>query len=281
MTPGQPQEHAGRHIVRLPGGVVIDDDDRLDVAEIGTVTGHQEDWVARHRWASQAESTTELLAACVTSLDGRPASRELIRRMLVGDRDFLMMQLRRITFGDEVHAVAACPSCEAPMDVTLRIDEIPVTRRPQTAAVYEIRPAGKEGDPITFRLPCGADQEAIAALDPAEGAEALIGRCVVRPAAQALLPGDRAAIAAAMEELAPGVDVELDLTCPDCGSAFADAIDLPSFFLSELRGGVDHLLREVHSLAFYYGWSERDILSMDRERRRAYLRILSDALRQE
>ena len=37
---------------------------------------------------------------------------------------------------------------------------------------------------------------------------------------------------------------------------------------------VDSLDREVHTLAMQYHWSETDILSLPRERRRRYLRLI-------
>jgi hypothetical protein len=41
---------------------------------------------------------------------------------------------------------------------------------------------------------------------------------------------------------------------------------------------LDTLLEEVHYLAFHYHWSEKDILSMTRSKRRRYLAILAGKL---
>ena len=57
--------------------------------------------------------------------------------------------------------------------------------------------------------------------------------------------------------------------------------DPTAFFFEELRISAERLLREVHVLAFYYHWSESEILGLERDRRRAYLALLSDTLRQE
>ncbi len=83
-----------------------------------------------------------------------------------------------------------------------------------------------------------------------------------------------------MERLAPQLDLELDLTCPECGHAFVVPFDVTMFFFAELRTESRHLLREVHALALSYHWSEAEILGLVRPRRRAYLDLLSDALRQ-
>ena len=57
--------------------------------------------------------------------------------------------------------------------------------------------------------------------------------------------------------------------------------DLTAFFFDEMRVSSRQLLREVHTLAFYYHWSESEILGLRRTRRREYLELLSEALRQE
>ena len=65
-------------------------------------------------------------------------------------------------------------------------------------------------------------------------------------------------------------------------SAFSRGpFDTTAFFLEEMRVNAKVFLQEVHTLASYYHWSEADILGLRRDRRRTYLALLSDALRQE
>jgi hypothetical protein len=77
------------------------------------------------------------------------------------------------------------------------------------------------------------------------------------------------------------LEVELDLTCPECSLTFLAPFDTTAFFFHEMQINGDQLLREVHLLALYYHWSEAEILSLSRDRRRAYLGLLSDAVRQD
>jgi hypothetical protein len=196
--------------------------------------------------------------------------------MLVGDREFLIMQLRRITLGDHVQAVVNCPACGNKMDVDFRLDEVPVQARPQTDASYTL---GLHGRTVRFRLPNGGDQEA-AALDP-DPVEAFLSRCVIDNGTQPLSSDEREAVMAEMERLAPQVDVELDLGCPECSHQFTLAFDTTAFFFDEVAVKADELLHEVHALAFYYHWSESEILNLERGRRRSYLALLHDALRHE
>jgi len=82
-----------------------------------------------------------------------------------------------------------------------------------------------------------------------------------------------------MDRLAPQIDLELELVCPECGHEFVVPFDITQFFLSEMRTDRQQLAREVHHLAFHYHWSETEILSLTRSRRHMYLSLLSETLR--
>ena len=248
----------------------------LSRASLRPLSGRDEEWLARHRDLPSAVRVTWLLNQCLVELDGATASGELVQRMLVGDREFLMMQLRRITLGDRVQAVITCPECGNKMDVDFRLDEVPVQPRPQKQSTISLELSGRT---VRFRLPNGGDQEAVVHHENA--GEALLDRCVEDDGGQPLSSGEREAVVAEMEQLAPQVDVELDLTCPECSHAFLLPFDVTAFFLDEVAVKADELLHEVHALAFYYHWSESEILSLERRRRRAYLALLHEALRQD
>src|SRR5262249_46284115 len=97
----------------------------------------------------------------------------------------------------------------------------------------------------------------------------------------ALNEAERAEVIIEMGRRAPGVEIELDLTCPDCGHAFGTPFDTTAFFFQEMKVQAAQRLREVEGPAVYYPWSASEILSLERERRRQYLSILNDALRRE
>ena len=101
----------------------------------------------------------------------------LARRLLVGDRDHLMLRLRRLTLGDVVAAVLTCPSCRARMDLTIDLAEAPVEGPPQMQEWQRLElPDRKQA--VRFRLPTGADQEAVVHLDEGEAVAALLRRCL-------------------------------------------------------------------------------------------------------
>ncbi len=262
--------------VRLPGGLILDDGRLLDQAELRPLTGAAEEWLADHADAPSAVAVSWLLNDCLVRIGDMPASPELVGRLLVGDRDFLMLQLRRLAFGERILAVIVCPACAKKMDVDFLVDDVPVTRRPPQTVIYTLELAGRM---VRFRLPMGADQEAVLGLEIEQATEALLARCLIDDGGQPLTPVEKTSVVEAMEQNAPQVDLELELTCPECGHGFTAPFDTTLFFLREMRVNGDQLLREVHLLAFYYHWREADILSMTRARRRKYLELLSDSLR--
>lgn len=264
--------------VPLIGGLPLDDGSRIDRVNLRRLSGREEDWLARHSGVPNAVAITGLIAAAVDPDDLPMPPRQFARHLLIGDRALLMVELRRLTLGDIVAAVYDCPSCGSKMDVTLDLAETPIEGEP-AQTVYEL--SLSDGQNVSFRLPNGGDQEAVAGMALDEAVNALLDRCLIDDGGAELSEGDRQAISDEMERIAPKVEIELDLECPECAHRFSVDFDVAAFFFAELRASQKTLLREVHHLAFHYGWSEEAILALDRGRRRAYLALLADELRPE
>lgn len=272
----------GATTFELPGGVVVDDGRRLAETELRPLSGREEEWLVETRHLPNAHAVTAVLGACIVRVGDIPGSRELARRMLIGDRDYAMLQLRRLTFGESIVAVFVCPACDAKMDTTFETPDIPVERRPQAATCYSVHlDAGGCERTLRIRLPTGADQEAVAGQDSEAAVDELLRRCVLDHDPRDLSEMDRASLIDAMEGLAPQVELELELVCPECHAAFLAPFDCAGFFLDEVRTGSRTLVREIHELAFNYHWSKAEILTLTRAQRRAYLALISDARRQD
>lgn len=254
---------------------------RLGRAELRLLTGYEEEWIAGHADTANALMTTKLLSDCIVRLDEMPADETMVRRLLVGDRDFLILQLRRMTLGERFAAVLNCPACNAAMDVEFSAQDIFVEPRPQSAAIYnwQSKDPARSGRPIRFRLPNGGDQETVTELAADQAVKNLLDRCLIDDGGKPLSPDEREAVINEMNRLTPQIDLDLDLSCPECLHAFTSPFDCTAFFFSELRAQSRHLTREVHYLALHYHWSEADIMNLRRDRRRAYLALLNETLR--
>jgi hypothetical protein len=266
--------------VTLPGGLATEEGQWLRRAELRPLTGQEEDWLIRNPSAPSAVAVTKLLANCLVSLDRRPVTSLIAGQLLVGDRDFLMLQLRRLTLGDDFSAVVTCTACGDKMDVIFKADDVPLEGPPNVTRSFQLplTTLGRQRT-LRFRLPTGADQEAVLGLSAGDAGEALLQRCLLDDGGVGLSEEEERQLSQAIEQNAPRIELELDLTCPSCGEQFVLPFDTTTFFLQELRGNDRNLLREFHSLAFHYHWSQTEILGLDRERRRAYLSLLAEELR--
>lgn len=279
----------------LPGGW-WDRSGRLqrDV-ELGPLTGRDEEALVAATAEATPAAVTSVLVRCLRRLgDVSPVPEDVVRELLVADREWLLLRLRRTTFGDRVQGDLYCPwpDCGQRVSVDFSIDDVPVRAAADPRPVYEVTlpPPGGEsgaGPCVQFRLPNGGDVEELAPLAGRNAAHAsilLLTRClrrigeVTEPDADlvAALPAPvRAGIEGEMERVAPAVDHELETPCSECGRPFAAAFDVRRFLFGELRTDVALLYREVHCLAYHYHWSEAEIMGMPRDRRRTYLDVLA------
>jgi hypothetical protein len=238
--------------------------------------------------ATPAARATQLLARCLSS-DRGPSAEDvaLARSLSLGDREALLLHLRRITLGDRLSCVLACPACGARLDLDLRVADLLVPPYGHESVEHEARlPSDGETMRIRFRLPNGGDQEAAARVfeekDEAAAVRLLVARCVRRADVDegvplGGLPDDLIpSLSEAIAERDPQAEIELDAVCPDCGRSFAVPFDCARYIQDEMAQGADALYREVHALAWHYHWSESDILAMTGRQRRRYLSLIAE-----
>jgi hypothetical protein len=226
---------------------------------------------------------TALLARCLVRLGeiARPGE-EVVRGLALGDRDALLLHLRRHTFGDRMSCVVACPGpdCGRPMDVELMAGQLLDRPLPSAEQALEVVVADQRARfwvPRVADIEAGADR---ASSDPDGAVQVVLDRCVERvdPAGSRPCPELVDAIEERIMEADPFACTVLSLACPECGHAFRVPFDPADYFLRELAGPRGQLFEDVHQLAFHYHWSESDILDLPRDRRLRYLDLVADAL---
>lgn len=298
-----PQERPAEGIFVLPGGYVDENGISHVEVELASLSGNEEEFLASvPPSAPSASVVTGLLTRCIKRIGALERIKaSLVRDLLVGDRDYLILKLREMTLGEKLEAILHCPNsgCGKPMDITLLLDNIPVGRKTMAQRFFTVQLSpdafqqnGERIDHrlVEFRLPTGSDQEALATMVSVNEARAihqLLARCIRRIGD--LTPIDEAAIAGLparaqqeieqkMQQLAPQVDIELEAICPACQTFFVAPFDLTAFFLVEMKGNRRNLEREVHFLAWHYHWSEQAILSMTCKKRWRYIELLRDEI---
>ncbi|HEY5911131.1 MAG TPA: hypothetical protein VJA21_11060 [Verrucomicrobiae bacterium] len=241
-----------------------------------------------------AQWATEALARCVVSLGKKtPATREVMRSLTVGDREALLLQLRRLNDGDWLPCVLRCPTpdCAKMMDLELKVSDLLLPPYAEQREVHVMTvDAGGDSFNVRFHLPTGSDQETAAVLaqsDLSAAEELLLRRCVEAVTGPDGAPVQeipavvRDKVPARMSELDSQAELTMRLVCPECGTVFTTIFDTATYVLEEIKARAHHLDREIHLLAYHYHWGPAEVLALSARRRRRHLELLADELAQE
>ena len=79
---------------------------------------------------------------------------------------------------------------------------------------------------------------------------------------------------AIMANLDPDADINLALSCENCGKSWLTDFNIGTLLWDEIDAYARSLLAEVHSLASAYGWTESEILTLSPQRREIYLNMV-------
>jgi predicted nucleic acid-binding Zn-ribbon protein len=201
------------------------------------------------------------------------ADPDRLRSAPYGQTSARVLDLRESLIGPDLAATAGCPDCGSRVEFTMPLADLkgPFPRSQESSlnlGGYDVRwrPATPE-DLL----------EAAAASDP----EATLRRRCLRATTAAGESVDPVSLPDAVADAAgdamsfadPLADVQVQLTCPDCGVAFDADLDLASFVWTEVEARAKRVICEVDVLARAYGWTEPDVLALSEARRASYLRM--------
>lgn len=287
--------------VTLPGGYFHNDGSLHLDAQVALLSGKEEEMLSAVKTGDCRTLITKILAKCIRRLGFIDnITEEITGKMLVADRQFLLLKLREYTFGERIQGTVSCPGpgCGKKVDIDFCISDIPVKKLEEKKPFYTcrlppdaaIRQNGNILDTVVFRLPHGRDRELLSPLlttEPLQLQDQLLEACITQIGQltdlshgliASLSDKTKKTISEEIWKRAPAVEANFVALCPECGITFEFPFDIYQFFLEELRTSLDLLYREVHYLAFHYHWSEEEIMNMPRKKRRQYLRILSEEI---
>lgn len=204
-------------------------------------------------------------------------SLEELAKLPIGMRNRHLLLMRKQLFGGALMSVVHCPTCQAPLELTLQVDEL--LTEPTRTTAWRKRMAGYT---LKFRLPNSFDLLNLPQGEVEHARNYLLARCVteVKCKGQVVdvttLPDK--VLTKLNQNLAdadPQAVMELALSCPDCQHRWHVPLDIASFLWQELEHWAKRSLLEVHQLARAYGWSEDTILNLSPWRRQAYLALVA------
>jgi hypothetical protein len=211
---------------------------------------------------------TALLAASMA-----PAGAERWWQCPVGERTAALLALLGESEGAETLALSIrceAAGCGARLEIELRYAALAVPA-PASGTITILR---DDGDALTLRRPTGEDLRRWRALRPASREHALMTMLTSLRTAGEPRPDDAARAAEALAEADPLVAFAVFCACPTCGREAEHEIDLEGLVLQRLAARQRALLREVHTLASHYGWTEREILAVAPARRGRYVELI-------
>jgi hypothetical protein len=210
----------------------------------------------------------------------------MVKKMTIGDRIFLILQLRQLTFGDILQIDIKCGSCEEVMAIDLSVTTLldhSLSKLngkyvlDEDTGLYDVEFSNFHAK---IRLPNGLDQEYISLHDIDE--LRLLQSCIVNLDSighEKLTDQEfKGVINLALSELDPLSDILLTVACPSCNASFSIPFIVEDFFFKEINSRKNILEFEVHWLALNYHWSESEILSLPISKRKSYVKLLDNAL---
>jgi hypothetical protein len=222
-------------IFELPCGYLAPDGELITEVKVREITGVEEDMLAAKN-ISGGKKITQLLGSCLERLGpmtDKPFLIQCARQLLIGDRSFLMMAIRRVTLGDDFPFTKECPKCEKESLFTVNLGQLDIRKMPDPKKrVYdEVLPSGKK---VRWHCMSGKEEEAMSKVN---NADALSAALLVRldmindgPPGMSLIKSmsmkDREWLRERFDETEGGVDTTIQNVCPACGAEFEDQLDV-------------------------------------------------------
>ena len=218
-------------------------------------------------------------AALLAAAAAPDVAPDALAELTIGERETALLALHVRTFASRLEGFVRCPACDESLEVELGESQLrTILERSPELGEHDLAVGGFE---LRFRLlTCGDLEAASRAVDAAAARRLLVQRSVLsarrngEAVAPDALPEDVvAALADRLVACDPQAEIALAVTCPECGHAWRAVIDAATFLWSEVSLAARRLLEEVHVLARSYGWTEAEVLSLSRRRRRLYVEL--------
>lgn len=211
------------------------------------MTGKDEEAIGKSDvQVNPAKVALVLLSRCVRSIGtltpkdvGKTKWEEIIRDLLVGDQDYMLLKLREISIGEEIEVEHVCSNkkCATKLKTTLLVNEIEISHFKGNREIEFELPRGykdKKGEIHTtgvMRLPNGLDRELLVPLAKKNLAKAetmmLTRTCkfddglhIDEDVMSSLVVKDRDYLAKLLKENTFGLVLETEVECDVCGETF-------------------------------------------------------------
>lgn len=227
--------------VKLPGGFIGANREIISTAEVRELNGMDEELISKA--GSSAKSFNVLLQRGLVKLGSEEVTRDQIDNLLSGDRDAILIAIRRATFGNTLDLNINCPSCNVPQTTSIDlVEDVPVKTLENPLEDRTFFVETKKG-PVGVALPTGIVQKRLVDnMDKtiAEMNTVLLAGCILSVngapssgASTALSLGmaDRTKVLDAITDRNPGPRLgEVKKACQACGEDIELPLSLTDLF---------------------------------------------------
>jgi len=228
------------NVVQLPGGYVNEKGELITEVTVVELTGFAEEDLARPMGEGKRFNT--ILEHSVDKVGSMDPNKEILDRMLIGDRNAVLLGVRHVTYGPVELENFVCPHCMEKVAISIDLTkDVPVKQiRDQSDRFFTV--STSKGD-AEVTLPTGKVQTEILNAGDKSGAEITtmilagtvnsIGGIPTMGAdsARRLSARDRRTLIKALEERDFGPDLdEVAKPCPSCGEEISLPLSIGSLF---------------------------------------------------
>ena len=218
------------------------------------MTGRDEEAVSKADMKQNSSRiVSALLERCVTHIGtltrkdvGGDKWRDIIKSLYVGDQDYILIKLRELSMGGEIEVTHTCPNCKESMKTFLDVSELDVIPfKGERVIPFELYRGYKDKKGVThkmgsMRLPTGLDREILTPLAKKNMAQAstlmLTRLCkfedevyVTEDVMRDLTVRDREYLQKLLQDNLFGVNLEVEVTCTNCGEDFKGNLNTTNF----------------------------------------------------
>jgi hypothetical protein len=144
--------------VILPGGFLAKDGSLIKYAEVRELNGMDEEAISKS--GSPGKALAAMLQRGVVSIGTSTADRNDLDQLLSGDRDALLIGIRRVTFGDTIDFEFLCPHCKTELDVVVDLlEDIPIKTLEDPINDRTFTYVSKKQGAVVVGLPTGTVQK--------------------------------------------------------------------------------------------------------------------------
>jgi len=228
-----PSQAPSDNTVELPGGYATNSGKIVKVAEVRELNGADEEAISRA--GSRAKALNVILQRGLVRVGDEEVTKDTLDNLLSGDRDAILIGIRKVTFGETLDMSIRCPLCLDEHESTVNLNtDVPVVSL--LSAEDRSWVVNTKSGPVGVTLPTGVVQKKL--MDNADKTSSeintlLLSGCVLTVngvpsmgahTALSLSMSDRTKIIEDIINRNPGPRLgEVKIACKACG----EGIDLP------------------------------------------------------